>query len=160
MESIPWSMISIVRDVCIDCFAMAQRKKRGPKVVTAEHKAAMAVGRNESRAVRAYLEALEAHKPKRGRKRTPESVERRLATIEAEIDEVDPITRVNLVQERLNLQDELEVLTAGTDLTELEDGFVGAAKGYSHRRGISYSAWREVGVEPTVLKRAGITRRG
>ena len=138
---------------------MAQRKKRGPKVVTAEHKAAMAVGRNESRAVRSYLDALEAHRPKRGRKRTPESVERRLEAIEAELEEADPITRVNLVQERLNLQDELVSLTAGTDLSELEDGFVDAAKGYSQRRGISYSAWREVGVEPTVLKRAGIGRR-
>jgi len=138
---------------------MAQRKKRGPKVVTAEHKAAMAVGRNESRAVRSYLDALEAHRPKRGRKRTPESVERRLEVIEAELEEADPITRVNLVQERLNLQDELISLTAGTDLSELEDGFVDAAKGYSERRGISYSAWREVGVEPMVLKRAGIGRR-
>jgi len=138
---------------------MAQRKKRGPKVVTAEHKAAMAVGRNESRAVRGYLEALEAHRPKRGRKRTPESVERRLEAIDSEMEEADPITRVNLVQERLNLLSELESLTAGTDISELEDAFVEAAKGYSDRRGISYSAWREVGVEPTVLKRAGITRR-
>jgi hypothetical protein len=119
----------------------------------------MAVGRNESRAVRAYLEALEAHKPKRGRKRTPESVERRLAVIDSEIDEADAITRVNLVQERINLQDELASLTAGTDLSELEDAFVEAAKGYSERRGISYSAWREVGVEPAVLKRANISRR-
>jgi hypothetical protein len=139
---------------------MAQRKKRGPKVVTAEHKAAMAVGRTESRAVRAYLDALDAHRPKRGRKRTPESVERRLEAIEAELEEADAITRVNLVQERLNLQEELESFNGGTDLSELEDGFAAAAKGYSERRGISYSAWREVGVEPAVLKRAGIARRG
>lgn len=36
--------------------------------MSAEHKRALAVGRDEGRAVRQYLEALEAHKPKRGRR--------------------------------------------------------------------------------------------
>ena len=48
---------------------MAEKKKRGPKVVTKEHKAAMAAGRAESRAVSNYLEAMAANKPRRGRKR-------------------------------------------------------------------------------------------
>ncbi len=47
------------------------------------HKAALAEGRAQGRAVRNYLEALEAHKPKRGRKRTPDSMKRRLAKIDA-----------------------------------------------------------------------------
>ena len=46
------------------------------------HKAALAEGREQGRAVRRYLEALEAHKPKRGRKRTPDSVQKRLAAID------------------------------------------------------------------------------
>jgi hypothetical protein len=49
------------------------------------HKAALAEGREQGRAVRRYLEALEAHKPKRGRKRTPESVQKRLAAIEEKL---------------------------------------------------------------------------
>ena len=44
-----------------------------------EHKAALAEGRTQGRAVRNYLDALEATKPKRGRKRTPDSVKKRLA---------------------------------------------------------------------------------
>jgi hypothetical protein len=40
-----------------------------------EHKAALAEGRNQGRAVRRYLEALDAHKPRRGRKRTTESMQ-------------------------------------------------------------------------------------
>ena len=48
--------------------------------MTDEHKQALAEGRELGRAVRDYLEALEAHKPKRGRKRTPDSVKKRLAT--------------------------------------------------------------------------------
>jgi hypothetical protein len=35
---------------------------------------------------------------------------------------------------------------------------VKVAKGYSARQGISYASWREVGVEPSVLKKAGISR--
>ena len=39
-------------------------KKSGPRNMTDQHKAALAEGRNQGRAVRNYLEALEAHKPK------------------------------------------------------------------------------------------------
>ena len=46
--------------------AMAPR----PGQMSDEHKAALAEGRAQGRAVRAYLEALEANKPRRGRKRT------------------------------------------------------------------------------------------
>ena len=44
------------------------------------------------------------------------------------------------------------------DLSGLEADFVAVAKEYSQRKGISYAAWREVGVEPAVLKKAGVTR--
>ena len=58
-------------------------KKRGPKSpMTAEHKAALAKGRAEGRIVREYLEGLRATKPKRGRKRTPETITKRLDAID------------------------------------------------------------------------------
>ena len=123
-----------------------------------DHKAALAEGRNQGRAVRRYLEALEAHKPKRGRKRTPESMQKRLARIEVELASADPLKRLQLIQERLDLGAELEATSAKVDLTGLERDFVGAAKAYSARKGISYAAWRELGVEPAVLKKAGISR--
>ena len=31
---------------------------------------------------------------------------------------------------------------------------------YGDRKGISYAAWRELGVSPAILKRAGISRAG
>ena len=58
----------------------------------------------------------------------------------------------------LDLNAELEIIGAKVDLTALEAGFVAAAKSYSGRKGISYAAWRAVGVSPGVLKRAGISR--
>ena len=47
-----------------------------------EHKAALAEAREQGRVVRRYLETLESHRPKRGRKRTPESITKRLAAID------------------------------------------------------------------------------
>src|ERR671910_1511279 len=78
--------------------AMATKRTRTP--MSAEHKAALAEGRNQGRSVRRYLEALDAHRPKRGRKRTPDSMRKRLATIEAQMADVDALTRLQLVQER------------------------------------------------------------
>jgi len=134
-------------------------KKRGPKSpMTNEHKAALAAGRAESRAVKSYLAGLENNRPKRGRKRTPESIKRRLTQIDSALPEADPLNRLALVQERMDLERELEGMSAKADLGKLEDDFVKVAGTYSARRGISYAAWREVGVDAAVLKKAGISR--
>jgi len=126
--------------------------------MSAEHKQALAVGREESRAVRRYLEALEAHKPKRGRKRTAEGIEGRLGQIDSRLSNADALTRLHLVQERLNLQSELVSRDTTIDLQSLEAGFVSAARGYGERKGLTYAAWRAAGVDPTVLRKAGIPR--
>ena len=126
--------------------------------MSVEHKQALAVGRDESRAVRRYLEALEAHKPKRGRKRTAQGIENRLQQIDNRLANADALSRVHLVQERLNLQSELEARNDGVDMTALEENFVRAARGYGSRKGLTYAAWRAAGVDATVLRRAGIPR--
>ena len=135
---------------------MATKRARTP--MSDEHKAALAEGRNQGRSVRRYLEALEAHKPKRGRKRTTESVQKRLDRIDVELAKADPLKRLQLIQERLDLKAELDTAGAKVDLSGLENEFVSAARAYSERKGISYAAWRELGVEAAVLKRAGISR--
>jgi hypothetical protein len=137
---------------------MAAAKNSGRFTMTDDHKQALALGREEGRAVRHYLEALDAHRPKRGRKRTPETIEKRLAALEGQVADADPLTRLQLVQERMNLQAELETKRTKVDLSALEAAFVKAAKGYSQRKGITYAAWREAGVDAAVLKKAGIGR--
>ena len=122
------------------------------------HKAALAEGREQGRAVRRYLEALEAHKPKRGRKRTPESVQKRLASIDEMLSGADALTRLHLVQERMNLESELASSGNAVDLPALEEEFVAAAAPYGARKGITYAAWRQLGVDPAVLRKAGIKR--
>jgi uncharacterized protein YicC (UPF0701 family) len=126
--------------------------------MSATHKEALAVGREQGRIVRRYLEALDAHKPKRGRKRTPETMQKRLTEIESRLATADPLARLQLVQERLNLQHELANAAETVDMTDLEDEFVTVAAAYGARKGISYAAWREAGVDAAVLKRANVSR--
>lgn len=130
--------------------------KRTP--MSKEHKAALAEGREQGRAVRRYLEALEAHRPRRGRKRTPESMKKRLQAVEDALATADPLKRLHLIQEKIDLQNALETNDAKVDLDTLEKEFIAAAGPYSSRKGISYSAWRELGVPSSVLAKAGITR--
>ena len=134
---------------------MATKKTR---TITSEHKAAIAAGRTEGRAVKHYLEALERNRPKRGRKRTPESVNKRLTAIDTQLTDADVVTRLSLIQERLDLLAELERLESQEDISAAEAEFVQVAAAYSSRKGISYGAWREVGVPAAVLKAAGISR--
>lgn len=126
--------------------------------MTNEHKAAMAAGRSQGRTVREYLHALRSNKPKRGRKRTGDSIKARLEGIERELAEADALEELRLLQERRNLTSELETIGAAIDMTALEAEFVKVAKSYSQRQGISYATWRDVGVEASVLKAAGISR--
>ena len=125
-----------------------------------EHKRALEKGRAEGRAVRDYLEALRSTKPKRGRKRTPESIAKRLDRIDQELATASAIDELKLVQERRDLTAELEAMGDTVDVAALEEAFVKVAKAYGERKGISYGAWREVGVPAGALSRAGITRAG
>ena len=128
------------------------------RTMTQEHKDALAEGRRQGRAVRDYLEALEQHRPRRGRKRTPESIRTQLDRINDEIAAADPVKRLQMIQDRIDLEAELGSMENKPDLEALENDFVAAAKPYSERKSISYAAWRELGVEASVLKRAGVSR--
>lgn len=134
--------------------AKAPRKRN----MTTQHKSALAKGRSESSVVRAYLEALEAHKPKRGRQVTPDDLRNRIDTLREQAAQAKASDRLKLVQDRINLEQRLESMEVGFDITALKEGFVKVAKAYAVRKGISYSAFREVGVSAAVLQEAGITR--
>ncbi len=136
--------------------ATARKRQRE---MSEEHKAALAEGREQGRVVRRYLEALESQRLKRGRRRTPESIRTRLAGIEEQLASADALSRVHLLQDRMNLQRELATAGGeGDGLEELEAGFIEVAAAYGERQGLTYQAWRSIGVAPRVLKAAGIAR--
>ncbi len=126
-----------------------------------DHKAALAKGRREARTVRAYLDALSRKKPRGAATRA--SLQQRFDRLADQIEaESNSLKRLQLIQQRFNVEDKLKMIDDSIDHEALEADFVAAAASYSERKGISYSAWREGGVPPDVLKTAGIrrTRRG
>lgn len=125
-----------------------------------EHKEALARGRKEARAVKAYLKALQSRKP--GRLVTKESLEKRLSALNAKLEQSDdPLESVELIQNRLDIEEALANIEDAANFEELEAGFVEYAGSYSQRKGISYTAWREFGVPAATVRAAGIpeTRR-
>jgi hypothetical protein len=128
------------------------------KPMSKEHKEALAKGREQGKAVRDYLAALESER-KPGRRVDRGTVEARIADVQSSIDEeADPAKRVTLIQKRLDLEERLISLDDEPDLDALEAAFIAAAAAYSERKGISYTAWREAGVPASTLKAAGIKR--
>jgi|ERR1017187_612763 uncharacterized Ntn-hydrolase superfamily protein len=133
-------------------------KRPAKRTMSADHKAKLAQGRNESRIVSKYLDALAAGKGKRGRKRTPESISIQIARIDKAMAVASPIQKLELTQKRYDLVTEHGRLTSRVDLTSVEKDFVKVAKSFASRNGISYNAFRELGVSADVLKRCGISR--
>lgn len=128
------------------------------KKMSEDHKAALAKGRAQGKAVRDYLEALEKERT-RGRLPDRATLESQIEGVQELIDaEENPAKRVELIQRRLDHEERLVAMDDEPDMAALEDAFVDACEEYSQRKGITYRAWREAGVPAATLKRAGIRR--
>ena len=114
-------------------------------------------GHDRARVVRRYLSALDAQRSGRTTAKTAESLHFRMHQIDTQLMSADPVQRLHLTQERIDLHAEyLRLTTGSSDVPELEKAFVRVARGYGDRHGITYSAWRQIGVEADVLAAAGI----
>jgi hypothetical protein len=125
-----------------------------------EHKEALAQGRKEARAIKAYLSALESRKP--GRPVSKESLQKRVERVNEKLEATDnPLDRVDLIQSKIDIEKALAELGNSQDIASLESGFIENVGSYSERKGVTYTAWREFGVPASVLRKAGIreTRR-
>jgi hypothetical protein len=125
-----------------------------------QHKAALAQGRREARAIKAYLEVLSSRKP--GRPLSKASLTERLDRVNKKLDATnDPLQKVDLIQSRLDIEEALSQIGSTQDLEALEQAFKKHVASYSERKGVTYTAWRKSGVPAKVLREAGIreTRR-
>lgn len=130
------------------------------RTMSDEHKAAIAAGRIEAAAVRDYLEALDSSKPKRGRQVSAETLESRKSDMDSQLaaGDMKPLKRLELLQDRRDIEAQLAALADEPDMTAVENGFIAHAASYGQRKGISYATWREFGVSAELLGRAGISR--
>jgi len=125
-----------------------------------EHKEALVRGRREASAIKAYLNAIATKRP--GRPVTKDSLNQRLGNVNEKIKASnDPLKTVDLIQTRLEIEKALKDAEDTNDISALETDFIEHAASYSVRKGLTYSAWRQIGVPASVLKSAGIpeTRR-
>lgn len=126
--------------------------------MSAEHKAALAKGRRQAKSIRDYLEALEKNS-RPGRRLSKDEIRQKIDDAQQQAEsEDDPAKRVELIQKRLDYEERLADHEDAPDMDELEAGFVAAAKEYSERKGITYTAWREAGVPASALRDAGVPR--
>lgn len=121
-----------------------------------QHKAKLAQGRQDARAVKAYLEFLDTNRPKRGRRRTETSITARLGVIESEIEAASPLSKLSMYQEQTDLLAELEAMKDVVDGTELRAAFVETASRYAAAKGIEKAAFRQMGVDAATLREAGV----
>ena len=123
-----------------------------------EHKQALAEGRRQARIIKRYLEALNSRQ--RGRTSDPMKIQAKIKDIEAQIEkEEDPLKRVELHQRRLDTEEALGAGQGVAKIADLENEFAEYVKDFSERKGLTYSAWREVGVPAKVLREAGVPRK-
>lgn len=128
------------------------------KPMSDEHKAALAEGRRQGRAVRDYLAVIDLDR-RRGPRLTVEQVHDKINEVQQQIGaEEEPIKRLDLIQKRLDYEDRLAESGDTVDFGELERQFIEVAAGYSQRKGITWTAWREIGVPAATLKAAGVPR--
>lgn len=133
--------------------------KASRRSMSAEHKEALAAGRTQGAAVRRYLNYLDGQK-QRQRRVSPEEMERKLAQIKANLQTADPITQLQLHQQRITIEQRLRNTSSDVgDGSDIESQFVEAVVDYSARKGITWSAWRSMGVPAAVLSRAGLSRK-
>lgn len=102
---------------------------------------------DEDQAVLRYLAAVEARRTATANLPQPDDAAASLAG-------ADMVTG----DDREGLEAQLGEQVPGSDghVRTLEDDFVRAAPGYAERHAMTYDGWRNSGVTPEVLERAGI----
>lgn len=125
-----------------------ESRSRSPKAVTAD----------QARIVRRYLSAIESGRPGRGSKRATDAIGSRISKVDELLVSADPLTRLHLTQERIELHAEQVRLNNGSHhpLAQLEREFTRVVRSYSDRNGITFAAWRQCGVDAKVLDQVGI----
>ena len=109
----------------------------------------------EAQIVKDYLNSLH-HRSPLPEIREPEA---QLVKTEAALEtETDPLKRLALVQRRMDIAKYIDARFDETVLNDLRAQFIWVAKSYSNRKGISYTAWRDIGVPASILKEANIER--
>jgi len=113
----------------------------------------------QDKAVQAFMAYITTPKPRRSVPQLRATVDRLRAKLAADNGPAG-VTRLRVVAERLNAEEELEaaerVALDPEMVAKLEGDFAAVAKPWATRNAIPVGAFRELGVHPRVLKAAGL----
>lgn len=131
-------------------------KRPSPEAVENAEPEETASNHAETAKVRRYLKALDERDSIRKKWSDPE---KRLIEVSAALEErPEPIQRLKLLQMRVELRQAVAAQAEAQEFAKITDEFVDVAASYSKRIGISYAAWRDYGVPPAILNKAGVHR--
>lgn len=114
--------------------------------------------RSPSGCVKRYLEIISLQ-PRRGTSSTDLApIRARLEKVEGDLEsEPDPLRRVHMHQEILDLQGKLgRMETERGDFEQIEEEFIANVAQWAERKGVTYEALRAAGVTSRVLRQAGM----
>jgi ATP-dependent protease HslVU (ClpYQ) peptidase subunit len=120
-----------------------------------EQRAARGAKTSMTRTVRRYLEALESSQTRRV---DPAKLQERLNAVMTAIVEANNIERVRLIQERMDLERQIDAVGSSDDYAEVEAAAIEVLADWARDKGVSYQALREAGVPAAVLREAGMSR--
>jgi hypothetical protein len=112
-----------------------------------------------TRVVNPYLLSLSAKKKNNSGKRSPERLAAKLETISAKLDTdttLTPVARLRLYQDRIDITRDLNAATYQPDIDGLVKLFIEVGAEWAKDTGISYQAFRDMGVPTSVLREARI----
>ena len=129
-----------------------------------EHKTEIRTAIAQRGAVNRYLKSLEQIKSVRSNILSEERLQAKLAQAEEDMASASSVMdKLQAVQNRKDILAKIKQTQNASNITseaeEAEAGFIQHAAGYAERKGISYKAWREVGVSAAALKQAGISAK-
>lgn len=130
--------------------------KTGKKFeLTEKHASALRTGRAQADSVRRYLDSIAGG---RQRRQSPEQLATRLERVTAQYETASALDKLRLAQEQLDIEAAIADSGNADTAAQYEAEFIQVAADYSERKGLTYAAWRQVGVPAAVLKQAGISR--
>lgn len=110
----------------------------------------------QAKTLQAYIDAL-TDAPTT--KWTPETLKKQLEGVEENLAAANSaLQKLTLIQRKLDIEKQLGILCGVQSFEQIEQAFVDIGLDLATRKGITYEAFRLIGIPAGVLERAGIKR--
>lgn len=106
--------------------------------------------------IRRYFNSLDRPRTRKRKSPDVDKLHRRLDEVEGLLPSADPLRRVHLHQEQINLLRRLEEVETPVNPEEVEMKFIEYVAPWAEEKGVSWAALRAAGVPARILRQAGM----